>query len=128
MRLNDGITPRDRQMRLPWWGVLCLIAGAVPVVFLFDHFGKQPLALPAMDSAGMIAIVIALRWQLRRQMWFWITMAVFALVHAALIVLVPWPTGWVPAPVIIPIGTADASAMLALLAIVRNFIETERET
>jgi hypothetical protein len=106
-RLNGVIAPRDRQMRLPWWGVLCLIVGAVPAVVLFDYYGKQPLALPAMDSAGMIAVVVALQWQLRRHTWFWITVAVFALVHAALIVLVPWPTGWVPAPVVIPIGTAD---------------------
>jgi hypothetical protein len=52
-------------MRLPWWGVLCIIAGGLPLMFLFDYFGKLALALPTLDSVAMVTIAIAIKWKLR---------------------------------------------------------------
>ena len=110
-------------MRLPWWGVLCVIFGALPLLFLFDHFRKLALARPTLTSAAMVTIAIALRWKLRRHVWFWITMAVIAALHVPLILFVPWTTKWVPAFVIIPIGMADLYVTLWILSVVGNFME-----
>jgi hypothetical protein len=110
-------------MRLPWWGVLCVMFAALPLVLLFAYFGKFALALPTLDSIAMVIIAIAMRWRLRRHVWFWITMTVIAALHVPLILFVPWTTKWVPAPVIIPIGIADLYAMLAILSVVGKFVE-----
>lgn len=123
MPVDKVITADDRQIRLPWWGVLCVIFGALPLLFLFDHFGKLALARPTLTSVAMVTIAIALRWQLRRHVWFWITMAVIAALHVPLILFVPWTTKWVPAFVIIPIGMADLYAMLWILSVVGKFME-----
>jgi hypothetical protein len=119
--LNKVITAEDRQMRLPWWGVLCVIIGALPVFFLFDHFGKLAIARPTLYSVAIIAITIAMRWKLRGHMWFWITMIFFAALHALLILLIPWTTRWIPALVVIPIGMADSYAMLWVVSVVGQF-------
>ena len=113
-------------MRLPWWGVLCIIAGSLPLLFLFDHFGKLALARPTLYSAAMVSIAIAMRWKLRRHLWFWVTMTVIAAFHVSLILFVPWTTKWVPAIVIIPIGFADLYVMLAILSVVGKFVERSR--
>jgi hypothetical protein len=118
MKLDEVITAEDRQMRLPWWGVLCVIVGAFPLFFLFDHFGKLALARPILYSAAIIAITVAMRWKLRGRVWFWATMAVFTALHAVLILLVPWTTKWIPVLLIIPIGIADSYAMLWVISIV----------
>ena len=110
-------------MRLPWWGVLCVICGAIPLILFFDYFGKLPLARPALDSAAMVSIAIAMRWKLRRRAWFWITMTVAVALHVPLILFVPWTSNWVPAIVIIPIGIADLYAMLAILSVVGKLVE-----
>lgn len=110
-------------MRLPWWGVLCVILGALPVLFLFDHFGKLALARPALASAAIVTIAIAMRWKLRRHAWFWITMTILAALHLPLILLVPWTTKWIPAIVIASVGTADLYAMLWVLSVVGKFME-----
>jgi hypothetical protein len=123
MQLNNVITAKDRQMRLPWWGVFCVILGAAPLILLFHYFGKPALALPTLDSAAVVGIAIAMRWKLRRHVWFWITMTVFVALHVALILFVPWTSKWVPAIVIIPIGIADLYAMLAILSVVGKFME-----
>lgn len=110
-------------MRLPWWGVLCVILGALAVLILFDHFGQLALARPTMISAAMLVIVIAMRWKLKRYVWFWITMIVFAALHVPLILFVPWTIKWVPALAIIPIGIADLFIMLWVLSVVGKFMK-----
>jgi hypothetical protein len=121
--LDKVITAEDRKMRLPWWGVLCVILGALAVLILFDHFGQLALARPTMISAAMVVIAIAMRWRLKRHVWFWVTMIVFAALHVPLILFVPWTTKWVPALAIIPIGIADLFIMLWVLSVVGKFME-----
>ena len=120
------ITAKDRKMRLPWWGVLSVIFGTIPVVFLFDHFGRFDLARPSLLSTSMVAIAVAMRWKLRRHIWFWTTMAFLAALHLPLILFIPWTTKWIPAFVIVPFGMADLYAMLWILSVVRKFMETAK--
>ena len=123
MKIGNVITAKDRHMRLPWWGVLCVIFGAMPLILLFYYFGKPALALPTLDSAAVVTIAIAMRWRLRRHVWFWVTMTVIMALHVLLVLSVPWTTKWVPAIVITPIGIADLYAMLLIVSIVGKFME-----
>jgi hypothetical protein len=115
-------TEEDRKMRLPWWGVLGIILGGLPVLILFDHLGKFNLARPTLTSVVVVVIAIALRWKLKGHVWFWITMIVFVALHVPLVLLIPWTTRWVPAFVIIPIGMADLYIMLLVLSVVGKFM------
>lgn len=118
MPLGNVITKEDRQMRLPWWGILCVIFGTILLAFLFDHFGRFDLARPTLLSVAMVALAIVMRWKLRRHAWFWITMTILAVLHLPLILFIPWTTKWIPAFVIAPFGIADLHAMLWILAVV----------
>src|ERR1700722_14875239 len=108
-------------MRLPWWGVLCVILGTVLLAFFFVSFGRYDLARPSLISVAMVALATAMRWKLRKRMWFWITITIVAALHLPLILLVPWTTKWIPAVLIAPFGIADLYAMLAILSIVGKF-------
>jgi len=121
--LDKVITAEDRQMRLPWWGVLCVIFGTVLLGLVFTHFGRFDLARPSLISVGMVAIAAALRWKLRRHVWFWITMTILAVLHLPLIVFVPWTTKWIPAIAIVPFGIADLYIMLWVLSVVGKFVQ-----
>jgi len=110
-------------MRLPWWGVLCVIVGALLLGLLFVYFGRFDLARPTLISAGMVATAIAMRWKLKRHGWFWGTMTILVALHVPLILFVPWTTKWVPALLIIPIGFADLYVMLWALSVVGKFME-----
>ena len=112
-----------KKIHLPWWGVLCLIVGSLPIYWLFDHFGRLNIALPTLNCVGMLSFAVAVKWKLRRHAWFWGTMAILAALHVPLILFVPWTTKWVPAIVIIPIGIADLYVMLAIVSVVGKFVE-----
>jgi hypothetical protein len=121
--LDKVITAEDRKLRLPWWGVLSVILGALVVLIFFDHFGQLALARPTMISAATVIIAIAMRWRLKRHVWFWIAIIVLAALHVPLILFVPWTTKWVPALAIIPIGIADLYIILWVLSAVGKFME-----
>lgn len=38
-----------KEIRLPWWGVLCIIVGSLPIYLLFDQFGQLDIALPILN-------------------------------------------------------------------------------
>ncbi|MHB1938321.1 MAG: hypothetical protein ACYCOR_17305 [Acidobacteriaceae bacterium] len=117
-----------QQMRLPWWGVLCWMAGCAVIVWPFYHAGRLDLARPVLYSIGMLGIAAAIKWKFRGHVWFWGTMAVFAALHALLILLVPWTIKWIPALVVIPIAIADVYVMLWVVSVVGNFMGEQKTT
>ena len=119
---SQVITKEDRQMRLRWRGVLCVMFDTVLLGIPFVYWGRFDLALPSFVSAAMIALAIAMRWKLRRHAWFWITMALLTALHLPLILFVPWTTKWIPAVVIAPFGMLDIHAMLWTLAVVGKYM------
>ncbi|PYY17050.1 MAG: hypothetical protein DMG60_12985 [Acidobacteria bacterium] len=112
-----------KKIWLPWWAVLCLIIGALPVVWLFDHFGKLNLFLPTFNCIAVLGFAIAVKRKLRRHTWFWGMMTILAALHVPLILFVPWTTKWVPATAIAAIDSADLIVMLTILSVVGKFME-----
>ena len=112
-----------KKLRLSWKGGLAVTGGTILIGLLFVYFGKFQLAGPALFSALVIVVAIATKWELRRRVWFWITMTVIAALHVPLILFVPWTTKWVPAIVITPILIADLYGMLAILSVVGKLVE-----
>ncbi len=112
-----------RQFRLPWWGVVCWMAICAVIIFPFARSGRLDLARPVLYSIGMLFIVTAIKWKLRRHTWLWITVTFLAAVHVLVILLVPWTPNWVPAIVAVPFGVADVYAMLWIVSVVGRFLE-----
>jgi hypothetical protein len=123
MPLSRIVTTEEKRMRLPWWGVLCVIFGTVFLALLFVYFGRFDLARPSLITVAMLALAITMRWKLRRHVWFWETMICLALLHVPLILFVPWTTKWIPAVVIAPFGIADLYVMLWVVSLVGKFAE-----
>ncbi len=115
-----------QKIRLPWWGVLCWMACCALIVWLLIDLGRFDLAVPTLNSVGVLGFFIALKRKLGRKVWFWITVAFFAALHVPLILFLPWTTRWVPALAIAAIDSADLIAMLAILAVVGQLVDGPR--
>ena len=109
-----------KKVCLPWWGVLCLLIGGMPLPWLLERFGRPNLMMPMWNSVAVLALIFALKRGLYRQTWFWLTMAVIAVLHVALVLFVPWTRLWVPALVIACIDSVDFCMMLWTLSVVRR--------
>ena len=110
-----------QRIWLPWWAVLTCMAVSLPVILLFDHFGRMEMSLPTLNSVGVIGFILYLKWRLKRHAWFWIAMTMIAALHALLIWYVPWTKKWVPALAIGAIDSMDLCVILwAISAIERR--------
>lgn len=112
-----------KRVRLPWWATLLIILGAVFFSWMFDHFGQLSAALPAMNAMGMLGFVLVLKKKLMGRLWFWITMAIVAVLHVLLVLFIPWTTNWVPAIVIAVIDSLDICAILGIIVVVGRLVE-----
>jgi hypothetical protein len=117
-----------KKMRLPWWAVLCIIIGALPIYWLFDHFGRLNIALPILNVVAVLGFMLALKRKLWPHTWFWITMAVIALLHIPLILFIPWGTRWVPALAIAGIDSLDFCLILWILSVVGKLMNGSKAT
>jgi hypothetical protein len=115
-----------RKIWFPWWAVLCAIAASTLAAWLFDHFGRLNLMLPTWNCLLVLGFAIAVKWKLRRRVWFWATMTIIAALHVLLILFVPWTNKWVPAIAIAAIDSADLIVVLAILSVVRKFMDRSK--
>jgi hypothetical protein len=120
--IKDDIKEAKR-IRLPWWAVLCLIIGSLPIYWLFDHFGRLNISLPMLNGIAVLGFILVVKRKLRRLAWFWIAMTIIAALHVPLVLFVPWTTRWVPALAIAAIDSADFCMILAILSVVGKFTE-----
>ena len=112
-----------KTLRLSWRTKLFIFIVGAPTTFLFALYGRLEMVWPLAITIGMIGIVIRFKWRLRRQTWFWVTMAVIAVVHVLWVLFVPWTTKWIPVFVYIGIATADFVLILWILLVVEKFME-----
>jgi hypothetical protein len=112
--------PRE-QKPTDWRGTIIGIC-ILPVFALFIHFGGEDLALPACTYLGMIALAIALSWNLRTHVWFWIIIALILALHVILLLKVPWPHFTINRITLLPFGVADLVVILGIIKFVEKFI------
>lgn len=112
-----------KKLRLSWRTQLLMIVIGAPTLFLYLVYeGRLERVWPFMITIGMIGIVIRFKWKLRRQTWFWVTMAVIAVLHVLWVLFVPWTTKWIPVFVYIGIATADFVPILWILLVVERLM------
>ena len=112
-----------KKLRLSWRTQLLMVVIGTPTLFLYLVYGgRLERVWPFMLTFGVLGIVIRFKWKLRRQTWFWVTMAVIAVVHVLWVLFVPWTTKWIPVFVYIGIATADFVLILWILLVVERLV------
>ena len=111
---------RKKQLTTWLWSMTAVVLTS-PLFFLFNSVGKSGAGRAAWLSAMAILISMKVRWELRKYLWFWLTMACIVAAHIPLVLLVPWTSRWVPAVGLLPIVVADIAAIFGCLHIVEKW-------
>jgi hypothetical protein len=126
--LKNEVT-EAKKLRLSWRTQLLMVVIGTPTLFLYLVYGgRLEQVWPFMLTVGVLGIVIRFKWKLRRQTWFWVTMAVIAVLHVLWVLYVPWTTKWIPVFVYIGIATADFVLILWILLVVEKFMGNVKTT
>lgn len=69
---------------------LLLILCEFAVFALFLAFGKPEIGFAAVISLGVLMIAIRATWGLHERRWYWVAIAIAALIQVPLILYFPW--------------------------------------
>lgn len=100
------------------WGLIVALL-TIPVAILVDHLAPGRGTAAGASLALMIGAVRVF-WYLRRHAWFWMAIALLAIIHVVLIVVVPWTNKSFPAPELWPVGIADFAAICGFIKLVEK--------
>lgn len=110
------------RIRPPWWCLLSWAFVCLLIIWPLEDIGKPYLVYPTLASLIALGFTTAVKWELRTSSWFWITMTILAALHLPLILLLPWTSGWIPAPAIAAVASADFVVMLAIVDVLAKFM------
>lgn len=102
---------KGRAAQLTQSGTALIVLLAVVVVAAFAYFGHSGRGLAAASTLCVVITAIEFFKDLRRQLWFWIEIVVIGMVHAALVIVIPWPNGNFSAPLLFPIILLDLAVV-----------------
>jgi hypothetical protein len=102
------------------WAIMFAVACS-PLVLLLQHYGKPELMLPTFCILGTIAVTVKVCWDMHSRRWFWPTVIFLSALNSLLVVLPPWRSGWIPAPLILVGCIIDLILMLAALNLMEKW-------
>ena len=107
------IVTKKGKRKAPAW-VTWVIVGATMLFLLpFYYFGRMDLARPCLFAAIAIGLAVATRWKLRTYRWFWISIAIIAVIHAYAIFRMHWDEAYMPSYFVVTIGLIDYGVVVA---------------
>jgi hypothetical protein len=121
--LKREIQEAKKLRRLSWRTQLLMIVIGIPTFYLYLIYGGRiELVWPSMLTVIVLGVVIRFKWKLRRQTWFWVTMAVIAVLHVLWVLFVPWTAKWIPVFVYTGLATVDFVLILWILLVVEKLV------
>jgi hypothetical protein len=121
--LKREIQEAKKLRRLSWRTKLLMIVIGIPTFYLYLIYGGRiQLVWPSMLTVIVLSVVIRFKWKLRKQAWFWVTMAGIAVLHILWVLFVPWTTKWIPVFVYTGLATVDFVLILWIFLVVEKFM------
>jgi ABC-type branched-subunit amino acid transport system permease subunit len=102
---------------------LIIAAILVPVFLLFMYFGNEDLGRTVFIALGAVMVAIRIRWDLRRQLWFWETIGFVLVLHIPFFYLVRIPPAWFHSVAMLPIVIPDCLLTVGIIRVVEKFHE-----
>jgi len=118
---NENVTPRTVKK----WAFIAL-GISIPVAIVIGRFVDPGRGRASGLSLALMIGAVRAFWYLRRNGWFWTTVAALTIIHVVLIVVIPWTNKSIPAPALWPIGIADFAAICGLLKLVEKILSRDR--
>lgn len=72
------------------WVVLIVVCSS-PLFFVLAFYGDERKGMAAWITASTIGFSVRYFWDLRKRIWFWITMGFIVCIHVPLVLLIRWP-------------------------------------
>jgi hypothetical protein len=99
----EGEKPEEKDP--DYTGVFIFFA-TIPLLIFFNYIGKFDMGLNVGICLGMNAIAVKIRCDLKKHIWFWVTIFLVVAIELPLVAGIKWPDRWVSGVSLLPIGFA----------------------
>lgn len=100
--------------------LLIVMLIVVPVYLIFLYFGEEDIGRTASLVLGVALLASGVRWDLRKHVWFWATVAGVYALHLPLILKFRWPDRWISGVELAGIGLPDFLIFLGCIWLVEK--------
>jgi glucose-6-phosphate-specific signal transduction histidine kinase len=87
----------------------------LPIALIVYHFSTADMAVSTFLCLGAVVFAAAIRWRLRKFVWFWVVLLIVAALHIPLIMETHLPVHWVHGVVLFPVFIADLLIVLGAI-------------
>ncbi len=102
---------------------LIIAAILVPMLLLFIYFGHEGLGMTVSIAVAAVMVAVRIRWDLRRQLWFWETIGAVLVLHIPVFVFIRIPSAWFHTVAVLPVAIPDCLLTLGIIRLVEKFHE-----
>ena len=104
------------------WGLLAGLLASI-AFFLFARFGEPGRGMAAAVGLGILIFAARGRWDMRREAWYWITIAIIAGFQTPLVIFVPWTNKSYPGLALLPIAVLDFALIYGAFKLVDRAVK-----
>lgn len=108
--------------------LLIVMLIVIPVYLIFHYLGEEDVGRTASLVLGVALLAVAVRWDLRKHVWFWATVVGVYALHLPLILKFRWPDRWISGVELMPIGLADGLILLGCIWLVEKLMTVIKPT
>lgn len=116
--------PRELTSKLAYLAMLI----ALPIFILFCILGKWETGIGAWICEGIVVLILIQRWDLRRHFWFWLIVALGALLQVPVVRLIPWNDRNLTGISLLPVGLLDYGLVYGRTRLVERTIGSKCES
>lgn len=119
MRSLNSRNPENRLT--PLRGLIAVLC-ASPLFFYFAFNGDPARGRAAMLCGAVGLIAIECHWEKRKYVWFWVTVAILAVLHLPLVLFVRWQQQSYPGYTLLPFAILEFALVYGCIKLVAKVI------
>jgi hypothetical protein len=123
METSQAEAPRKLTPGFAYLIALC----SSPMLFIFFFVGGLQLGIGAWICFTFVMLVVRIRWDLRRHVWFWITIGLGMFLQIPLVLAIPWNDRNLTWIIFFPIAILDYAVVYGCVRFVEKLMKREQE-
>jgi hypothetical protein len=123
MKASIGESPRKLTAGFAYLIALC----SSPMLIIFYFVGGLQLGFGAWICLTFVMLVVRIRWDLRRHVWFWITIGLTLLLQIPLVLVIPWNDRNLTWFILLPVAILDYAVVYGCVRFVEKLMKKEQE-
>lgn len=103
------------------WAYLTLFCTS-PVLIAVALLGYPQRAFGAWMCSGFVMLAVRTRWDLRRHVWFWVTILFAIIIQTPFVVFIPWNSRHLSGAILLPIAVLEYCLVLGCVKLAEKLV------